>query len=66
MRPEPSGDGKADISADARRWCPEPRGREDGGRSDEAAWSGVLFRFDMADIVGTKVSFKVSTEGGCN
>lgn len=44
MLREESGDGaKADISAEARRWCPLPTLREDGGRSDEFDASGVLF-----------------------
>lgn len=41
------GDGKPDISADARSWC-DPRFRDDdGGRRLDLEASGVLLRLPM-------------------
>ncbi len=34
---------KGDMSAEARRWCPFPAFRDDGGRREEWDASGVLF-----------------------
>ena len=38
---------EADMSAEARRWCPLATLREEGGRRLELDASGVLFRLPM-------------------
>jgi hypothetical protein len=49
-----SGEVKPPISAEARKWWPDPMVREPGGRSDVDP-SGVLFLFpDMLDMVFTR------------
>lgn len=35
LRLERGEEGKAAISAEARRWCPEPMARDEGGRREE-------------------------------
>lgn len=42
------GEGKPDMSAEARSWWEPPRLREEeGGRRDDLEASGVLLRFPM-------------------
>lgn len=62
FRPESGDEENADISAEARRWCPDPIVREDGGRRPEWDASGVLLRLPMillADMIEASVVFGV-------
>lgn len=53
---EDRGEENAPISAEARKWCPDPSAREDGGRRVELEASGVLLRLPtmlLADMAVT-------------